>query len=464
MAVSQVAAGSPPLERAPGLLRALGARDGALITIGSVVGTGIFLTTSDMARAMPHAGLVLLVWAVGGALVVAGALSYAELGAMFPQAGGVYTFLKEAYGGIWGFLYGWASFFVIMSGGLAALAVGFGEYLGSFFPFFATSHVLVSAPVGPWRWSLSGGQLAGVAAILVLTFVNQLGVKEGAWVQNGLTLLKVAGFAAFVVAGVRAASPEASPVLAPLPAHFLSGFGVAMIAALWTYDGWYALVFNAGEVKDPARNLPRGLIFGNVAVVVLYVLINVVYMRTLSIEEIAASPRVAETAAAALFGPLGARLFTAAVVVSAFGCMSSTILYSSRIYQPMAADGVFFRALSEVHPRWRTPVRSLWAQSGVAVVLTVSGTYDQLYTYVVFTAVLFHVGTGAAVFVLRWKRPDAPRPYRTWGYPVVPALFILSSVVLLVNTLVERPRESVLGLVLVGLGVPAYLSWRRRAR
>ena len=463
MAVPQVAAESPPQESAPGLLRALGVRDGALITIGSVVGTGIFLTTSDMARAMPHAGLILLVWAVCGTFVLAGALSYAELGAMFPRAGGIYHFLKEAYGGIWGFLYGWASFLVIMSGGLAALAVGFGEYLGSFLPFFATSHVLVSAPVGPWRWTLSGGQLAGAGAIAFLTFVNQLGVKEGAWVQNGLTLIKVAGFAAFAAAGLRAAVPQASPLVAPLPAHFLSGFGVAMIAALWTYDGWYALVFNAGEVKDPARNLPRGLILGNLAVVVLYLLINLVYVRTLSVEEIAASPRVAETAAAALLGPLGARLFAAAVVVSAFGCLSSTILYSSRIYQPMAADGVFFRALAEVHPRWRTPVRSLWAQSAVAVVLTFSGKYDELYTYVVFTAVLFHVATGAAVFVLRWKRPDLPRPYRVWGYPWVPLVFIGSSVVLLVSTLVQRPVQSMLGLLLVALGVPAYLFWRRRA-
>src|SRR5262249_6269432 len=195
------------------------------------------------------------------------------------------------------------------------------------------------------------------------------------------------------------------------------------------------------------------LILGNVAVVVLYVLINVVYVRTLGIAEIAAHPRVAETAAATLFGPVGARLFAAAVVVSTFGCLSSTILYSSRIYHPMAADGVFFRALAEVHPRWRTPVRSLWAQSAVAVVLTVSGTYDQLYTYVVFTAVLFHVGTGAALFVLRRKRPEAPRPYRVWGYPWVPLLFIGSSLVLLVNTLWVRPWESALGLSLLAVGV-----------
>src|SRR5262249_26864158 len=217
----------------------------------------------------------------------------------------------------------------------------FGEHLASFVPALSTSPVLLSAPVGPWRWTLSGGQLAGAAAILVLTFVNQLGVKEGAWVQNALTLLKVAGFAVFVLAAVR--PPTAPEVVAAniLPAdlrlaEIFSGFGVAMIAALWTYDGWYALVFSAGEVKDPGRDLPRGLILGNVAVVVLYVLINVVYVRTLGIAEIAAHPRVAETAAATLFGPVGARLFAAAVVVSTFGCLSSTILYSSRIYHPMA--------------------------------------------------------------------------------------------------------------------------------
>jgi APA family basic amino acid/polyamine antiporter len=292
--------------------------------------------------------------------------------------------------------------------------------------------------------------------------VNQLGVKEGAWVQNGLTVLKIGGIAAFLVAGLASSAPP-SPLLAPLPPHALGGFGIAMIAALWTYDGWYGLTFSAGEMKNPARNLPLGIVLGTGAVVVLYVLVNVVYVRTLSIEQIAANPRVGEAAALALLGPRGARLFSAAVVVSAFGCLSSTILYSSRIYQPMAADGIFFRALAEIHPRYRTPVRSLWAQSGWAMLLTISGTYDQLYTYVVFAAVLFHVATGAAVFVLRWRRPDAPRPYRVWGYPWVPLVFIVASCVLVENTLVERPRESILGLVLVALGVPAYLYWRRRA-
>jgi APA family basic amino acid/polyamine antiporter len=445
-----------------GLVRALGAWDGALITIGSVVGTGIFLTTSDMARVLPHPGLIVLVWLVGGLLTLAGALTYAELGVLFPRAGGIYDFLKEAYGPLWGFLYGWASFFVIMSGGIAALSVGFGEYLGSFFPFLSTGHVLVSAPIGPWRWTLSGGQVAGVGAILILTIVNQFGVKEGAWVQNGLTLLKLGGIAVFLVAALTWPSPL--PVAAgAVPPHALAGFGVAMIAALWTYDGWYGLTFSAGEMKDPGRNLPVGIILGTAGVVSLYVLVNVVFVRTLSVAEMASHPRIAEAVAAALLGPMGARLLSAVVVVSALGCVSATILYSSRIYQPMAADGVFFRSLAVIHPRYRTPVRSLWAQSLWAIVLTVSGTYDQLFTYVVFAALLFHVATGASVFVFRRTRPDAPRPYRVWGYPVVPVLFILASLLLVGNTLLERPRESVLGLVLVSLGVPAYLYWRRRS-
>src|ERR1044071_9786607 len=284
------------------LVRALGAWDGALITIGSVVGTGIFLTTSDMARALPHPGLILLVWLAGGLLTLAGALTYAELGVLFPRAGGIYDFLKEAYGPLWGFLYGWASFFVIMSGGIAALSVGFGEYLGSFFPFLSTAHVLVSAPIGPWHRTLNGGQLAGVVGILVLTIVNQLGVKEGAWVQNGLTLLKIGGIAVFLVAAVAWPSPQ--PVATgAIPPHALTGFGLAMIAALWTYDGWYGLTFSAGEMKDPGRNLPLGIILGTAGVATLYVLVNLVYVRTLSIEEMASHPRVAEAAAAALMGP-----------------------------------------------------------------------------------------------------------------------------------------------------------------
>lgn len=449
------------------LVRGLGAWDGALITIGSIVGTGIFITTGDMARVLPRGGLILLAWVLGGLLTLAGALTYGELGALFPRAGGIYHFLREAYGPLWGFLYGWTSFLVIMSGGIAAIAVGFGEYLGSFLPFFSTLHVLFSLPVGSLTWTVSGGQLAAVLAIVFLTAVNYLGLKEGAWVQNLLTLVKVGSIVLFVALGLAKGGSALSGRLTATPgagleAGLLAAFGVAMIATLWTYDGWYNLTFSAGEMKNPGRSLPLGLIAGTLAVVALYTLLNVVYVRVLPVAALAATARIGETAAAALFGPRGARLLSAAVLLSSFGCLSSTILCCSRIYHPMAEDGLFFRSLAAIHPRHRTPGRSLWAQSGWAVVLTLSGTYEQLYTYVVFAGVLFHVAAGAAVFVLRRTRPELPRPYRVWGYPVVPALFILASLILLVNTLVERPRESLWGLLFVALGLPAYAFWRRR--
>jgi basic amino acid/polyamine antiporter, APA family len=454
-------------EEGAGLVRGLGALDGALITIGSVLGTGIFLTGSDIARALPQPGLILLVWLLGGALTLAGALSYAELGALFPRPGGMYVFLREAYGPLPAFLFGWVSFLVIMSGGIATIAVGFGEYLGAFVPFFSTRHVLLAVPLplGLSPWTLSGGQLAAALAIALLTAVNALGLREGAGVQNAVTVLKVGAMAALVVLGLLAPASAAPDWLAPRPGPgLLAAFGVAMIGALWTYDGWYNLSFSAGEMRDPGRTLPRGLLAGTLVVTAVYVLVNLVYLKALSPEAMGQAPRVAESAAGALFGPAGARLIALAVLVSSFGCLSANILCCSRIYLPMAQDGVFFRSVARVHPRYRVPVASLVAQGIWAVALTFSGTYEQLYTYVVFCGVVFHVLTGAAVFVLRRSRPDAPRPYRVWGYPVVPALFILGSGLLVVNTLRERPVESGIGLAFLLAGLPAYAAWRRRAK
>lgn len=450
----------------PGLVRGLGTWDGALLTIGSVVGTGIFLTTSDMARVLPHPGLILLVWLAGGLLTLAGALTYAELGVLFPRAGGLYHYVKEAYGPLWGFLYGWTAFLVIMSGGIAALGVAFGEYLGSFLPFFSTGNVLLALPVGSWTWTVSGGQVAAALAVLVLTAVNHLGLKEGAGVQNALTVLKIGAIVAFAGLGLLVAAPAAPALLAPARGTglgvFLGAFGVAMIAALWTYDGWYGLTCSAGEVRDPARSLPRGLILGTLTVMALYLLLNLAYVRALPVGAMAESPRIGEAAAAALFGPGAARLVSLVVLVSTFGCLSATILYSSRIYLPMAEDGLFFRSLAAVHPRFRTPVRCLWAQTAWSLALVFSGTYQQLYTYVVFASILFHAATAAAVFVLRRRRPDLPRPYRVWGYPVVPALFILACLLLIWNTLDQSPVESLAGLGIVALGLPAYGLFRRR--
>ena len=448
-----------------GLVRGLGRWDATFLTIGSAVGTGIFITTADIARVLPHQGLILAVWAIAGVLSLAGALTYAELGAMFPRAGGMYLYLREAYGPFCGFLFGWASFLIIMSGGIAAIAVAFGEYLGSFAPFFAMDNILLSVPVGAWTWTLAGGQVAAALAILALTAVNYVGLREGAGVQNFLTVFRIGAVVAFAVLAFAVEARGPVSLLGPLPGvPLLAGLGIAMIAALWTYDGWYGPTFSAGEMRDPQRTLPLGLVWGVLIVMVLYALVNLVYVRALTLPEMAASRRIAETAAIALVGPGGGRLVSFAVLVSTFGCLSATILYSSRIYLPMARDGAFFRSLAVVHPRFHTPGRSLWAQSLWGTVLALTGTYEQLYTYVIFAMLLFHVATAGAVIVLRRRRPDAQRPYRVLGYPWVPVLFLLASLLLLGNTLAEKPVESMLGLALLAAGVPAYLWWRRRGR
>jgi APA family basic amino acid/polyamine antiporter len=446
------------------LVRGLGAWDGTLLVIGSVLGTGIFLTTDDMARVLPHEGLLLLVWLLGGVFTLFGALTYAELGSMFPRAGGIYHFLKEAYGPLPGFLYGWCGFLTMMTGGIAAIAVGFAEYLGSFLPFSSTANQLASATLLGLEWRLSGGQVIAVVAILALTAVNWLGLRAGATVSNLLTAVKVAAIAGFAVLAFAVPARAQPALLAPVRTTGLAAaFGIALVAALWSYDGWYGLTFEAGEMRDPARDLPRGLIWGTAACTALYVLVNLVYFRALPLAEVAATPRLGEAAAGALFGAGGARALAAAIVVSAFGCLASTILYSARLYLPMARDGLFFASLGEVHGRFRTPGRSLWAQGGWATLLALTGSYEQLYTYVVFVLVLFHAATGAALFVLRRSRPDAERPYRAWGYPVVPALFVLVSLWLAVNTALERPAESLLGFGLLLLGLPGYRYWRARS-
>ncbi|MGO9829836.1 MAG: APC family permease [Myxococcaceae bacterium] len=445
----------------PSLLRGLGAVDGALITIGATLGTGIFLTTGDIARRLPHAGLILLIWVAGGLVTLAGALSYAELGAMFPFAGGQYQFLKEAYGRLWGFLFGWTSFLVIMTGGIAAIAVGFGEYLGAFLPYFSSQHVLLAQGA----WSLRGGQLAGALAIGFLTLVNALGLKQGALAQNLATGLKVVVLLGLASVGLLVAPKVPMQLFAPLPPSGLfAGLALGMVAVLWTYDGWYVLTFTAGELRDPARSLRRALVAGTLVVMALYLAINLVYLRALTPQEIGRTSRIAETAAKVLFGVTGARLVSLAILLASFGCLASNILCCARIYLPMAQDGLFFGALARISPRTRAPVNSLLAQGAWGVALALSGTYEQLYTCAVFAGVLFHAGTGAAVFVLRRTRPEAPRPVRAWGYPWVTGLFVAACLALVLSTLAGSPRESLFGLLLVASGLPAYAWWRRAAR
>ncbi len=451
-----------PGANGPTLVKGLSTWDAALLTIGSTLGTGIFLTTGDIAQVLPHSSLILSVWIAGGLLTLAGALTYGELGAMFPRAGGQYHYLKEAYGPIWGYLFGWTAFFVVNAGGIAAMAVGFGEYLGAFLPFFSTTHALWSVPLGPAAWTVNGGQLAGVLVIVVLSAINYVGVKEGAGFQNLVTIAKVGSLIALAGVGLLAPAVVSPNWTAPLPSgNVVAAFGVGMIAVLWAFDGWYGATASAGEMRTPERSLPLGLLIGTAVVTVFYALLNVVYVRTLPTETLAGTSRVAEAAASVLFGPAGARLVSLAVLISIFGCISSTILWTPRIYLPMAQDGLFFPVLARIHPRYRTPAACIVAQSAWAAVLTLSGSFEQLYTYTIFAATAFHAATGFAVIVLRRSRPAEPRPYRTWGYPWVPLAFVLSCILLVGNTLATKPAESLIGVGLVALGLPAYWWWRR---
>jgi APA family basic amino acid/polyamine antiporter len=447
---------------APGLLRSLGTLDGALITIGATVGSGIFLTTGDIARLCPQPALILGLFAAGGLFALAGALAYGELGAMFPRAGGQYQFLKEAYGPPWGFLFGWASFLIIMTGGLAAVAVGFGEYFGAFVPSLGSGVELFSVNLPFGRWTITGPQLTGAVSVLALTGVNLLGVREGALVQNVATAFKFGALLVLVGIGLTAPPPVAPAWAGPLPpGSVLAALGLGLVAVLWTYDGWYVLTFSAGELRRPERTLPRGLLLGVAAVTLLYLAINWVYLRTLDVPTLAGTSRVGEATATVLLGPGAARAITLVILLSMFGCVAANILCCARIYLPMAEDGLFFRALARIDPRHHTPSASLLAQGGLAAVIALSGTFADLYTTVVFAGVLFHAATAAAVFVLRRTRPDAERPFRAWGHPWTTGAFIVACLVVASVTLVQAPVRSVLGLLIIAAGLPAYAFWSR---
>ena len=448
-----------------GLVRAIGLGSAILIVIGSVVGSGIFLTTGGMAAIIPSASLLLTAWVLGGLLSIAGGLTYAEMGAMFPRSGGVYAFLQEAYGPLPAFLYGWASLLVMISGSIAAVAVGFAEYLSFFFPSLSTARVILSVDV-PWgAYTISAGQLMAALSLVVLGAINYVGVRSGNLVNVVLTTAKVTGLAAIPVMALIAGNvtPSYTPVVPADLARPLASFGIAMIAVLWTYESWYYVTYAAGEIRDPQRNVPRALIIGVLALMAIYVAVNIAYLHALTVDEMKGVTRIAERASIALMGPGGATLLALTVVISTFGCNAAGILGGSRVIFAMGRDGVFLPAAGRVHPRYRTPHVALVALTGWSVVLTLSGTYEQLFTYVMFASILFSVAAGVAIFRLRAIKPNHPRPYRAWGYPWVPAFFVIGSAAFVLNTLLERPVESAIGLGLVLLGVPVYLMQRRSA-
>ncbi len=443
--------------------RAIGLRGATLLVIGSVIGSGIFLTTGVMAQELPSTTLVLAAWVAGGLLAMAGGLTYAEMGSMYPRSGGLYVFLSEAYGSVWGFLFGWACLLVILTGSVATVAVGFAEYFSYFFPALSTSRVLVTMAM-PWGpWSISAGQLVAAGSIGVITAINYVGVRSGDVANAVLTVAKVA--ALIVIPLLALAFMRVEPVFTPVvptdAARPLASFGVIMIAVMWTYEGWYYVAFAAGEIKDAARNVPRALIYGTLALTVIYAVVNLAYFYALTLEEMSGVVRVAEKAVTSLVGPVGAALVAGTVVVSTFGCNVAGIIAASRTCFAMAADRRFFPAAARVHPAYRTPHVALLITSAWSAFLTLTGGYEALFTYVTFASVLFGTLGGAAIFVLRARRPGAPRPYRALGYPVIPALYVLGSFALVWNTLVERPTESIAGLGLVALGLPFYWYWSK---
>ena len=446
------------------LVRAIGLGSAILFVVGSVIGSGIFLTTGVMAESIPSASLLLLAWSLGGVLAITGGLTYAEMGSMFPRSGGVYAFLREAYGPLVAFLYGWVAMLVVVSGGIAAVMVGFADYVSYFIEPLSPRNILWSAatPFGTFR--LSAGQLTAAAGICVLGAINYVGVRTGNLVNVVMTTAKVTGLAALPVMALIAArvDPSFTPVVPPELARPAASFGVAMIAVLWTYESWYFVTYAAGEIKDPQRNVPRALIFGILALMTVYLTVNIAYLYSLTIDEMKGVSRIAEKAATTLTGPSGATFVASTVVLSTFGCNTAAILAGSRLLYAMAADGVFLPAARRVHPRYRTPHVAILGLTAWSIVLALSGTYEQLFTYVMFTSILFSIAGGIALFVLRRKKPAHPRPYRTWGYPIVPIVFIAGSAAFVANTLMERPVESMAGLGLLALGLPAYWYWQQK--
>jgi basic amino acid/polyamine antiporter, APA family len=453
----------------PALVRGLTLLDSILLLVGGIIGSSIFLTAKDIAGPLPHPVLFLLVWVLGGVISMCACFAFAELGTMFPDSGGQYVYLREAYGDLPAFLYGWMLFSVANGGSIAALAVGSAAYLGGIVPGISERHVVLSAA----GLVVTRAQVVALVMIAAVTWLNVVGLRKGALLQNVATWAKFGAMAAFVILGFAIGkgdwhhfTTQEWGTLHGLSTgmnsgQLLSAFGIALIAVFWAYDGWVYVTWVAGEIKEPRRNVPLSMVIGVLIVGIIYVAMNMTYVYALPITEIAKHETIAHAAAVALFSPAAAVWLSAMIAVSCFGAMASCILSAARVYYAMAVDGLFFRRMAEVHLKWRTPAFALIGQGAWAGVLTLSGRYDQLYTYVMFGMVLSYTLTVVGLFVLRWKRPEIPRAYRCTGYPWLPAIYILISGAWALNTIFTRPKEALAGIVIVLIGVPGYLYWKR---
>jgi APA family basic amino acid/polyamine antiporter len=452
-----------------GLVKGLGLLDATTLVIGSMIGSGIFIVSADIARQVESPGLLILTWVVGAALTMIAALSYGELAAAMPQAGGQYVYLRESFGPLYGFLYGWTLFLVIQTGTIAAVAVAFAKYTGVFVPWISAQNYLI----GSGAYGITTQRLLAIAVTVLLTFVNRRGIRTGAMVQNVFTFAKTAALLGLVGLGFLVGrNPEA------VAANFTdfwrnsSDFmtvvrlvGVAMVGSLFSSDAWNNVTFTAGEVQNPRRNLPLSLALGVGIVSALYIACNFVYLNVLPLTAIqhAAEDRVATAVVARMMGSSAVQLMAAAIMISTFGCANGLILSGARVYYAMALDGLFFRRAAQLDPRFHTPVFALVIQCVWACLLTLSGSYGDLLDYVIFAVLLFYILTIAGIFVLRRTRPDMDRPYRAFGYPVLPAAYIVVAGVIEILLLMYKPSYTFPGLGIVLLGVPVYFLWRRKA-
>lgn len=434
--------------RRAALARTLGLRDLVLIVVGTVIGSGIFLVPSTVLRQTGgNVSVAFMVWVVAGILSLLGALTYAEMGAAKPDAGGLYVYIRDAFGALPAFLYGWTAFFVIGSGSVATLAVAFTAYLRQLMPV-----------------SDVGANVVAAVIILMLMVVNVRGVRQGADVQNVTTAIKagaiiVMSVVLFTVGG----NAESEAPVVSADTSMVSGIGLAMIGVLWAYEGWQYATFSAGETVNPQRTFPRAMVVGTIFLIAIYLLANAAYLAALGPGGVMASERVAADAVSATLGPGAAKVIATIILISMFSAANGITLTAPRLYYAMARDRVFFAKLADVHPRFGTPALAIVVSSLWAMVLAITGTFEQLLTYVVFVGWIFYALGGLAIFVYRRRHPDMPRPFRTPGYPLTPILFVASAAAIVINTIVSQPGRAAIGLGLVLLGVPAYFAWRARS-
>ena len=446
------------------LKRDLGLWGAAAIVVGTVIGSGIFIVPQTMIKLVGTPSLVFVVWVAGGLLSLAGALSYAELAAAMPQAGGEYVYLNEGYGPLWAYIYGWTQTVVAKSGSIAILATGFFQYFANFWPALEHVFLTVPLPIGAHGAPLEirYGQLLAMALIFSLAVLNYFGVKVGGGVQVAVTILKVALIAAIVVVGLGWGHPEIARHASALAPLTVLGFFAALVKSLWAYDGWNNVSMVASEIRKPQRNLPFALIWGTVAVIAIYILVNAAYFYVLSPAQVAGSDRVAATMMQKIAGRTGANLVSIAAMLSMFAALNGSILSGARVPYALARGGLFFAPAARVNPAYHTPGVAIMGLSIWGMVVVLSGTYDQLLDYVIFASWILYGMTATTVLVLRRKRPDMERPYRTLGYPVVPVLFVIMATAIVISALYNSPRESLLGVVLILVGLPFYFHWRKR--